>query len=318
MANEPDDPNKAQAWITGTPPDQTIDFYIPRGNTGPIGPRGPIGPSLAVGSVETITGPAVPGTVGPTGLTGPKGDPGGFTNGTDLSTNNLNTIIAPGLYWQASSANAIPANNYPAISGSDRRGTLTVTRWASASWAVQQSFESFASVAGEVRISRRTQVSDGTWTAWKTFNTARVDLTSGRAMYMWDDANQRDQMIYGDTGWRDLTPLVGTAAWLRTRRMGNTVWVWGAAINLAAVAPSEVMFVLPAGFRTGSNSINALIGRDGTAFCIFEVNLNGNLKAPFTGSTPRTTDYYFMVSFPTSESWPTSLPGTASGFIPNL
>ena len=53
----PDDPNMAQAWISGTPPDQTIDFYIPRGNQGVVGPRGLIGPSLAVGSISVTSDP---------------------------------------------------------------------------------------------------------------------------------------------------------------------------------------------------------------------------------------------------------------------
>ncbi|ASR84028.1 hypothetical protein SEA_TEACUP_22 [Arthrobacter phage Teacup] len=317
MVNTPDDPNQAQAWISGTPPDQTIDFYIPRGNTGPRGPVGPIGPSLAVGSVATVTGPAAPGTVGPQGLTGPKGDPGGFTIGTSLNAADLNTIRAPGLYVQTNGGNTTLANNYPK--------TLSVPVHMEVFAATSDNeriTQELTFVSSDVNVGSRMKYSRtyyaGVWQPWRVYNSTRVDVSAGRAIYQWDDVNGRDQMIYGDTGWRDLTPLVGAAAWLRTRRMGNTVWLWGAAINLSAVAPSEVMYVLPAGFRTGSNSINALIGRDGTAFCIFEVNLNGNLKAPFTGSTPRTTDYYFMISFPTSESWPTTLPGTASGFIPNL
>jgi hypothetical protein len=57
MVLQPDDPTQAQAWIRGTPPDQVVDFYIPRGNQGLVGPRGPIGPSLAVGDVTTTSDP---------------------------------------------------------------------------------------------------------------------------------------------------------------------------------------------------------------------------------------------------------------------
>lgn len=58
MALQPDNPQQAQAWIRGTAPDQVVDFYIPRGNEGPMGPRGPQGPSLGVGSVTTVGDPA--------------------------------------------------------------------------------------------------------------------------------------------------------------------------------------------------------------------------------------------------------------------
>jgi hypothetical protein len=57
MVLQPNDPEQAQAWIRGTPPDQVVDFYIPRGNQGLPGPRGAQGPSLAVGSVVTTSDP---------------------------------------------------------------------------------------------------------------------------------------------------------------------------------------------------------------------------------------------------------------------
>jgi hypothetical protein len=263
--------------------------------------------------VSTVTGPAAPGTVGPTGLTGPKGDPGGIVLGTSLGTNDLNAIITAGTYYQSDAASGTLARNYPKDVVA---GNLVVYQAASANLLKQVFYPINGAFQGKIFYVR--QYNTNAWTSWAAYGGARFDQSAGRTLYQWDDLNNREQMTYGDTGWRDLTILVGTAAWLRVRRIGNTVWLWGAAINLSSVTPSEIMYVLPAGFRTGSNSINALIGRDGTAFCIFEVNLNGNLKAPFTGSTPRTTDYYFMISFPTTESWPTSLPGTASGFIPNL
>ena len=58
MVLQPNDPQQAQAWVRGAPPDAVIDFYIPRGNEGEPGPRGPIGPSLGVGSVTTVSDPA--------------------------------------------------------------------------------------------------------------------------------------------------------------------------------------------------------------------------------------------------------------------
>lgn len=55
----------ASVSISGTFPNYTLNFTIPRGNTGATGPQGPQGPQ----------GPT--GSRGPTGATGPTGPRGG-------------------------------------------------------------------------------------------------------------------------------------------------------------------------------------------------------------------------------------------------
>ena len=57
MPLQPTDPQQAQAWVRGAPPEAIVDFYIPRGNQGLPGPRGAQGPSLGVGDVVTSTDP---------------------------------------------------------------------------------------------------------------------------------------------------------------------------------------------------------------------------------------------------------------------
>lgn len=93
----------AQVIINGEPPNQTIEFVLPQGNTGPIGPAN----TLAVGTVTTgaagtpadadITGVApnqildlvIPqGLQGQQGIQGPQGAPG------EVSTQQLNDGLA--------------------------------------------------------------------------------------------------------------------------------------------------------------------------------------------------------------------------------
>ena len=60
----------ASAAITGTAPNQVMNFILPqgvKGDVGPVGPAGPQGPKSDTG----LTGP-----IGPQGLQGPKGDAG--------------------------------------------------------------------------------------------------------------------------------------------------------------------------------------------------------------------------------------------------
>jgi hypothetical protein len=61
MALQPNDPQQAQAWVRGAPPEAIVDFYIPRGNQGLPGPRGAQGPSVGIGEVVTTNDPAFAG-----------------------------------------------------------------------------------------------------------------------------------------------------------------------------------------------------------------------------------------------------------------
>jgi hypothetical protein len=301
--------SSASATISGVGPSRKLDLTIPRGLTGPP-------TEISIGQVET--GPETPGIVGPLGPTGPKGDPGGFTVGTDLATSNLNTIITPGLYWQASSSNATVASNYPNIAHVDHRGTLVVTRWAAASWAVQQAYESFGSSGNESRIYRRTQVSDGVWTVWRTYLPARVDQTAGRAIYQWDDLNSREQLIYGDTGTRNIISMVtnGWAASIATlRRVGQTVTLALYMANPAAKTDFPI-FVLPTGFRASVGG-DARFPIQGTGGVTTWALLKTNGEVVPDGTITSFTSGMGLITFPTNDVWPTTLPGISAGNIPN-
>ncbi|QXO13182.1 hypothetical protein SEA_DEVITOJR_22 [Arthrobacter phage DevitoJr] len=316
MVNQPDDPNQAQAWISGTPPDQTIDFYIPRGNTGPRGPIGPIGPSLAVGSVATVTGPAAPGTIGATGLTGPKGDPGGFTTGTVLTgTTDLNNISAAGIYF-AGVGVASTALNYPALSGSAGGDLIVYERGANSTANGFQEFWPTSSTSNGNVFYRRTKV-NSVWSPWRSFTGTRVDQTAGRTIYQWDDLNNREQLIYGNTGLRDITTLLaGGAGNLYYQREGNTVHVIGRGIT-GADPTTGVAIILAGGQLNGcypATTVRTMAPNFAKGWEYLELLTSGEIRM-YVATTP-TNSLSFQFSYPTANPWPTILYGTASGSIP--
>ncbi len=309
----PTDPNQAQAWISGVAPDQTIDFYIPRGNQGLVGPRGPIGPSVIVGSIETNMGPAAPGTVGPQGLPGAKGDPGGITLGTILYGANLNTITADGIYRQTDSGGngANSTLNYPTVGYNGiltvhtTQGTDLMQEWAPQSWD--------GSV--DVRMIYRRNRSNNVWTSWRVFASSRVDQTAGRAIYEWDNLNQRDQLIYGDTGYRDISTSITDYASgeMLLRRVGSLCSVIFSGLEFTNVSGTLVHSyggLIPAGFQSARSIRLPLSPSPGQvttygASGVFEI-LKG-MEGPVYGE----------IMWTTFNPWPTTLPGTASGTIPN-
>ncbi|ASD52248.1 hypothetical protein QCN32_gp23 [Arthrobacter phage Niktson] len=264
MAQTPDDPTKAQVWITKGIDDLDFEFYIPQG---------------------------------------PKGDPGPFVPVSVLgaSGTNLNDLATPGLYSVAIPVLAMDSalQNYPM----HEAGTMMVSTSNAGSVVVQQYMTNTKGMYVRRKFS-------GTWNAWRFFGHSRTDQSAGRVMYQWDELNQREQLTYGDTGWRDMTPMSGTAGWLRLRRIQNIIYVWaGAWVN----GTSSDILALPAGFQTGTNSFVGQFGdRLGSPV---PVNINGPsslIQAPASASA-----LSFCVNFPTVNAWPASLPGTAHAAIPN-
>ncbi|AXH43768.1 hypothetical protein SEA_BREYLOR17_23 [Arthrobacter phage Breylor17] len=312
MVNQPDDPNQAQAWISGTPPDQTIDFYIPRGNTGPRGPVGPIGPSLAVGSVATVTGPAAPGTVGATGLTGPKGDPGGLVLGTLITgPADLNDYKTPGSYRIITTTSI---SNIPAAFV----GTLTVWQNNNATPMFWQEYTPVTS-GGAQLFWRRAFGPSQVWGQWRVYASTRVDQTAGRVIYQWDDINLREQIIYGDTGVRQITADNGYVGNLYIRRQGYRVTLFGAIqCPPGGSLNGTFLTLLPDGFRPYSTIWTYFAVRHSATGNYFTLFRKQNELA-FEGATGFTdgAQVRFEISWDTNNAWPTTLPGTASGTLPN-
>lgn len=140
----------------------------------------------------------------------------------------------------------------------------------------------------------------------------RWDETVGRRAFMWDTVNSRWQMVYGDTGWRDVTTLTtaGTCQAAKIRRSG-------ALVEYTIYAGSEDMILpLPSGFQPGmgTNAVGLPTGTTPPGI------LRWNAVDPRCFSPVGGAAYYFVteitVSYSTDQPWPTTLPGVASGTIP--
>lgn len=242
---------------------------------------------------------------------GEKGDPGGLTDGTALGSADLNTIVASGVYIQTSAI----GSNYPVGSP---LGTLIVHRNLAGTRIVQYFHSHNINFAGRVTFMRG--YVDGVWRPWTTLASQRVDQTAGRAIYTWDDVNHREQLVWGDTGLRQITADNGYVGAVNLRRVGNLV-TCTATISRPPGGSLNGIFLtaVPAGFGPDVTSwvYQPVRHNSGTGWFSF---YRKNTELSFVDSTGDVdgSQVRFSSSWSTLQAWPTTLPGVASGSIPNL
>lgn len=115
------------------------------------------------------------------------------------------------------------------------------------------------------------------------------------------------QVIYGDTGWRDLSSILlnGWAGLIRIKRNDSTVHM---RIHLATAGTSTVLVNLPTGFRVTIPGLRFAEPGVGT---ITTDAVSGDMWASSLALTSTTTYQHRLLSWPTDQAWPTTLPGTA-------
>jgi hypothetical protein len=260
-----------------------------------------------VGDIVTTTGPAAPGTMGPQGPIGLKGDPGGWTLGTILAaTTDLNGVVTSGLYRIEGAPNT--GLNWPIIAS----GVLHVEQRSTTNFVLQEYTPLWATNSVNGTTFYRRWMLNGVWSAWRTYVSTRVDQTAGRVMYSWDEANNRDQLVYGDTGERDIRTAYGngTFAALKLRRFGNLVFLtcvgWTPPANSTA---NLLLGTLPVGFRN-NNTLAIVALENGSTFKACTIGANTSSIA--IGGNLAAAQYNFHTSWLTVDSWPTALPGDVS------
>lgn len=141
-----------------------------------------------------------------------------------------------------------------------------------------------------------------------------VDQSAGRVVKVWDYLNNREQMIYGDTGLRKLTPnalFTDAGQEVTVSREGSIVSVTGWRLAAPSLPTGETVVVnLPVGFRPHNLSRFA-----GNTFRDKFMAVSGNGDVTITD--PSAPVDHFNVTFRTVDPWPTSLPGSAVGVIPH-
>lgn len=229
---------------------------------------------------------------------------------------NLNAIVRRGVYRQGAGSDATAALNYPApgtggvmeVFTPNGRDTHIVQRYTP--------FGQGATVQGRVFYERMQETDSTGWRPWHAYSSQRVDQTAGRAVYTWDDLNNREQLIYGDTGRRDVlgTVLNGWSPYagsLVLRRVGSLVTLEIDYLDPSA-ATSDELILTPAGFRPFQTSRYAVWAGNTPVFLIAtsaRISLPRSVRAPNGGPA--------VVMWLTSDPWPSVLPGVAVGGVPN-
>lgn len=137
-----------------------------------------------------------------------------------------------------------------------------------------------------------------------------VDETAGRTVKVWDYVNNREQIIYGDTGSRRLPipSALDPQGDFFLRRVGNTVRLRMTAVKFTTTGNITIPGVIPSGFRpvgyfpltstpywSAETSVRARVtGAD--------VQILATVPGGITN---------FEASWDTNEPWPTTLPGTS-------
>jgi hypothetical protein len=235
--------------------------------------------------------------------------------GMSLGTVDLNLVTVPGTYYQTGGS-ASTTRNYPyGVTG----GVLEVLPVVSG--ALVQRYTARNPVPGGKGMHIRTLDTAQGWSEWRFLATQRVDQTAGRAIYTWDDVNNREQLIYGDSGRRQLKAelLNGwTATEFVVRRVGSVVFF--AVINLSGAAATGTGLVnIASGFRPVDWVAPAVLSASGAyANGGFYCRNDGYFQCPPAAPIIGSGGVVAAWSWHTVDPWPTTLPGTAVGAIPNL
>ena len=139
---------------------------------------------------------------------------------------------------------------------------------------------------------------------------------TGRAAYVWDQVNGRPQMVYYDSGWRDVSSLLsnGWTGSAYLRRADNIVMLRFESLSGTA-ATGDTVLTVPAGFRSES-TIQQLLpanSSDATAVRARMTNTGAVTILPRATATAVSATW----SLSTTNALPTTLPGTAQGIIPS-
>lgn len=137
-----------------------------------------------------------------------------------------------------------------------------------------------------------------------------VKETAGRTVSIWDYLNNREQLIYGESGERDIsTLLTGSTGRVTVSRVGSMV-----NLSIEGVIPSAstsgLILNLPVGFRPGNRKDFTMPATTAaSAWRSTYIFTNGGVGV-WAQST--SDNYRYYISFRTVEPWPSSLPGVAA------
>lgn len=140
----------------------------------------------------------------------------------------------------------------------------------------------------------------------------KIQETAGRTVSVWDYLNQREQMIYGDTGLRDISSLIldRTAGSAFVRRENNTITVYlNSVVSSRPGAGVSIIASLGSGYRADNASEVWTIASNVSSARRVGVNIYGQLTTRDGDSSYPITAVF---TFTTRDPWPNSLLGVAA------
>lgn len=247
--------------------------------------------------------------------------------GVALGTAHLDTITTDGIYRQDTAASATVARGYPR---DNIIGSMTVSSVNALNKTQTLTINGGAGATFPTVVSRR--MAGGVWAGWRPTASLRTDQTAGRSMHLFDEINTRDQVIYNDTGLRDISAAV---TWNDTRSdpaKTRTAFIsrYGKHVTLRAT------FALPPGFVTAFGPIfdpGSILtafrpvatwpvaqfhdGGNVPTLGVVGVDVACRLSAAYIAGWTTAGLYTMAATWVTEQPVPATFPGTAVGVIPN-
>ena len=178
-------------------------------------------------------------------------------------------------------------------------------------------------------------VSDGT--GWHVLGAQYADETVGRRIFTWNHAYSTGggfQTTYSDTGIRTITswdaagvvtgtalptgwaPVSGQAGYFRIQRVGSRVTASIAMLQSTGTNPTPL--AIPTGFASPSNPQFLVPMVPGAGAQVSRTWQNSAGLGRGASSLFTANDYVYAteITWQTTDAWPTALPGTAFGVIP--
>lgn len=242
---------------------------------------------------------------------GAKGEPGNPLNLTLAGTGDLNDLLTPAAL-NVGVAISTFARNYPVegVAGA-------LFSYERSTSGLQEFWPTSSAQMGNM-FYRRIRVNHA-WQPWRSFSSQRVDNTAGRAIYTWDDTWNREQMIYGDTGLRNISanllgiqPPTGNT-FPSIRRVGTTV-----TLNLNGIVIDQdyagqlELYVVPDGFKNSFQQINMYPIVRTSPLEVKTMQLVSQKYVRLYQDPKAGDQIRHQITWETTDPWPTTLPGIAA------
>lgn len=149
--------------------------------------------------------------------------------------------------------------------------------------------------------------------SWNVLRGTYGDESIGRRIFTWSPALAGWQMTYGDTGWRKLAP--DGAGWagdgIYIRRLGFVIDI---RLNLTIGSVQNALDTIPAGLQNSYGYVQgSAMNYDSGALSILSIN---GAHLSWKGTLTVGQNIIGSLSYTTTDAWPASLPGAASGSLP--